>query len=60
MSTKDKLLVIREAVENRLKEVYKKDEFSKEAGLLEYIMCVIEADDNTVDFAKECLFKMYE
>ncbi|MBN3490121.1 hypothetical protein JV173_01200 [Acholeplasma equirhinis] len=60
MGTKDKLAAIREAVLARLKEVYKKDEFAKEAKTLEYIMCIIEADDKLVDFAKECLIRTYE
>jgi len=60
MGTKDKLIAIREVVLARLKEVYKQDEFAKEAKTLEYIMCILEADEKTVDFAKECLIRTYD
>ncbi|CCV64322.1 hypothetical protein BN85407450 [Alteracholeplasma palmae J233] len=56
-----KLAVIKEALDKRLRELYKeaRTEICKEAQTLEYIMCLVEADPDNEEYATSCLIKMY-
>ena len=62
MSEQSKIEVLRQTIDERLKELYvsHQTEFCKEAKMLEYLMCIIEADEESLDYAKACLIKMYE
>lgn len=57
-----KIAAIKDAIDERLKTLYQENEgkISKEMGTLEYLMCLIEADIDSPDYAQSCLIKMYE
>ena len=57
-----KLTAIKDAIDERLTALYKENQgrISKEMGTLEYLMCLIEADVDSPDYAQSCLIKMYE
>ncbi len=58
-----KLSFIKDAIDNRLKEIYKENTSEahlKEMRTLEYLMCIVEADPDNEDYATSCLIRMYD
>ncbi|NLK12495.1 MAG: hypothetical protein GX312_02780 [Candidatus Phytoplasma sp.] len=57
-----KLEIIKDAIDKRLRELYedKKSEVCKEAQMLEYLMCLVEADPDDEGYATSCLIRMYD
>lgn len=55
-----KLAALKKAIDQRLQSLYKLDETEKsnEAKTLEYLMCMIEID-NDDEYATKCLRKIY-
>jgi|GEM_PF-6756339 len=55
-----KLSAVKEAIHQRLEDLYKTKELIEEVKTLEYLMCLIEADPDSPDYAHSCLISMYK
>lgn len=61
METDQRIQILKDAIDKRLKTLYAKDETEQcnEAKTLEYLMCLIEADSDDEEYATKCLRQMY-
>jgi len=61
--TKDtkKINAVKEAIDKKLRELYELEKKSTpEIKNLEYLMCLIEADPDSPDYALSCSINMYK